>query len=347
MHKFAEFLQQKKHEVVYATGQFPNSDKVRSRYKNVFIGGERAKSNAYISLLEFSLKIPVFTFKNKGRFDVIVEDQSPFFVSMSPIFHERAVIQFQVFVGKEALRRFPPPANFLFMLNELLYHRLFRYGVFMCEPLVKMFGWDKMADGKKYSVIWSGVDEENFFSKPEEQNYILFSGRISEYMKGIDTLLKAFSKLKKEMGDNLPYLVIAGDGPDRSRVERKAEELGVKDKLKITGWLYDRRRLSELYSKCMFCVLPSRYEGFGLSVLEGASFGKTSVISDIVQFSWARHFTLTFRKEDANDLAQKMKMLITHKELRKELGGLAREFAKDKTWKKVSQEFERFLLSLL
>lgn len=343
MHKFAEFLEKKGHKVVYATGNFEGSENVKTKYENVFIGEK--SQNPYTSLIQFSLKIPLFTFKNRKNFDVVVEDQSPFFASFSPLFHKNSIIQFQVFVGKESIRRFPPPANLVFMLNEMEYHKLFNYGVFLCEPLVKMFRWDKLQ--KKYSVIWSGVDEKNFSVKPEEENYILFSGRISEYMKGIDILLKAFSELKKEMGEKCPDLIIMGDGPDRKSVQSKIEKLGIKEKVKITGWIYDERKISEIYSKCLFCVLPSRYEGFGLSVLESASFGKTSVISDIVQFSWARHFTLTFRKNDHIDLAEKMKIIIKNRELRKELGTLARAFAKDKTWEKVSEEFERFLLSLV
>jgi glycosyltransferase involved in cell wall biosynthesis len=341
IHKFSEYLTSKGIEVFFLAGNFPGAEKVKSVYHNIFLGNS---SSPYSSLLSFSILLPHFVAKNSKNFDVIVEDQSPFYMSFSPLFHKKSLIQFQAYVGKEALRRFPFPLNFAFMLNEKFYNRIYNCGVFVSEYLVKAFGWDK--NHKKYAVIWNGVDEENFnFPSAEESNFILYTGRFSWYVKGIDILLSSIRKLKAFLKEKNIYFYFVGDGPDKPKIVEEVKKYNLPMKIS-EGWVSSQSLLRQIYSKCMFSVLPSRYEGFGLSVLELASFGKTSVVSDIPVFSWAKHFCLTFRKNSPEDLAEKIKELVMNRELRQNLGILARNFAKDKTWGKVSEHFYNFLLNL-
>ncbi|GBD03363.1 hypothetical protein HRbin19_00644 [bacterium HR19] len=344
IHKFSEFLTSRGNEVFFLSGNFPGAEKVRSVYRNIFLGNS---SSPYSSLLSFSILLPHFVARNSKNFDVIVEDQSPFYMSFSPLFHKKSLIQFQVYVGKEALRRFPLPLNFAFMLNEKFYNKIYDCGVFMSEYLVKAFGWDRLVQNrKKYAVIWSGVDEENLnFSSAEESNFILYTGRFSWYMKGIDILLSAVRKLRTFLKEKNVYFYFVGDGPDKPKIVEEIVKYDLPVKIS-DGWVSSPFLLRHIYSKCMFSVLPSRYEGFGLSVLESASFGKTSVVSDIPVFSWAKHFCLTFKRNSADDLAEKIKELILNKELRFSLGILGKNFARDKTWNRVSEEFYNFLLNL-
>ncbi len=341
IHKLAQYLSEN-FDVTVVSGNFPGAEKVKEKYKSIFIG---SSSSPYASLISFSLLIPKLIASEGRKYDIVIEDFAPFFSSFSPLF-AKSVIQFQIYGGKEIIRRFPPPFGFIFYFNEFFYHRMFKYGVFVYESLVKRFRWDR-SSGKEYSVIWSGVDEENFSYAPVDGEYILFMGRLSLYMKGLDIFLHAIDILSGD-GLVLPPIVIVGDGPDTAKLKEMAQKLISRRKvnIKFTGWVDDARKKALLYSKCMFSVLPSRYEGFGLSILEAASFGKASVISDIPEFSWARHFCLTFKKGNALELALKMKKMIVDKDLRSELGLMARAFAKEKTWRKSAEKFAEFLLRI-
>ena len=337
IHKFAEYLAKNNYDVYYLAGNFPGSENVKSTYKTIFLGMGKSP---YSSLLSFSFLLPYFIFKNSKEFDVVVEDQSPFFASLASIFHKRAVIQFQVHVGEEIFKRFPFPFNLFFYFNESLYHKSFNLGVFMSEYLIKAFGWDKFRSKNK-TVIYSGVEKENFEYPSGEENYILYCGRLSSYMKGLDILFEAIKKGKNFFEKEKIYFAIVGDGPDREKLEKFSEKNNLP--IKFFGWVSSKEELAKFYSKCLFSVLPSRYEGFGLSILEAASFGKTTLISDIPVFSWAKHFCLSFKKNSSDDLLQKMILLASNKSLRHELGTSGKAFAKDKTWDVVSHQFLEFI----
>jgi glycosyltransferase involved in cell wall biosynthesis len=69
--------------------------------------------------------------------------------------------------------------------------------------------------------------------------------------------------------------VLVGDGPEREPLEALAAELGLAERLVITGWRSDAR--AYLGAVDVFC-LPSRYEGFPLAILE-AMLGGLPVVA--------------------------------------------------------------------
>ena len=67
-------------------------------------------------------------------------------------------------------------------------------------------------------------------------------------------------------------LVIAGDGPDRAAILRRASELGIGDLVELRGQL-SREALRDLYVRAHLFVLPSERESFGLAALEARAAG--------------------------------------------------------------------------
>jgi glycosyltransferase involved in cell wall biosynthesis len=96
-------------------------------------------------------------------------------------------------------------------------------------------------------------------------------GRL-DVQKGYDTLLRALPALPGVTA------VLVGDGPQRPMLELLAAELGVADRVRLTGWSDDPR--SYLPGFDVF-VLPSRYEGFPLSIVEAMQAGLPVVASDV------------------------------------------------------------------
>lgn len=114
---------------------------------------------------------------------------------------------------------------------------------------------------------------------------ILASGRVDNWhYKGFDVLIRAFGKLvqglKSKVQDEGWKLVIAGvwRSPEtRTYLDGIAKECGVLDKIEYTGFAED---MQKLYAESSIFVLSSRYEGFGLVLIEAMSQGCACIACD-------------------------------------------------------------------
>jgi len=98
---------------------------------------------------------------------------------------------------------------------------------------------------------------------PKDAKVLLVLSRMHP-KKGIDTLLHAL----KELPDCHAWL--AGEGPERRKLEALAKELGLGSRARFLGWRTDR---TALLRGADICVLPSRYEPFGTVMLEAWAAG--------------------------------------------------------------------------
>lgn len=94
---------------------------------------------------------------------------------------------------------------------------------------------------------------------------VMAAGRLS-LEKGVDVLIDAFARVERPGA----RLVIAGDGPERGRLERQARDLGIADRVTFLGHLADVR---PLYRKTRVLAVPSRTEAFGMVVVEALAHG--------------------------------------------------------------------------
>ena len=93
---------------------------------------------------------------------------------------------------------------------------------------------------------------------------------------GVDVLLRAWARLERER-----LLVVAGEGPERVRLESLASELGIAGCVRFVGGL-DEEKLVALYRAADVSVVPSTaLEGFGLVVLESLACGTPVVVSAV------------------------------------------------------------------
>jgi glycosyltransferase involved in cell wall biosynthesis len=99
----------------------------------------------------------------------------------------------------------------------------------------------------------------------DSMTLILFAGRLS-HAKGADVLLVALSRV----GRADYRCLIAGDGPERNRLESLTALLGLRDRVCFLG---ARPDVADLLSQANFLVLPSRWEGLPLIVLEAMAAG--------------------------------------------------------------------------
>jgi glycosyltransferase involved in cell wall biosynthesis len=102
---------------------------------------------------------------------------------------------------------------------------------------------------------------------------LLFSGKLQP-RKALDTLIEACAGLPGQV-----RIVVAGDGPERGRLEALARTRGVR--LTVLGFL-NQTQLPAAYSAADLLVLPSLDEPWGLVVNEGMCFGLPAVVSSQV-----------------------------------------------------------------
>jgi glycosyltransferase involved in cell wall biosynthesis len=109
--------------------------------------------------------------------------------------------------------------------------------------------------------------------------YLLYLGGFDR-RKNVSNLLHAYARARGEL-DDVP-LVIAGQLPTEDTAftphpKRIAEELGIGEYVHYTGWVNEADKPA-LYSGATAFCFPSRYEGFGLPVLEAISCGTPAIV---------------------------------------------------------------------
>ena len=97
---------------------------------------------------------------------------------------------------------------------------------------------------------------------PEGARVLLALGRLVP-QKGLDVAVRALPAIRASHADAV--LVIAGEGPERDDLEALARELGVDAAVLLPGRAGD---VAALLERAELLVHPSRWEGFGLVLLE-------------------------------------------------------------------------------
>ena len=98
-------------------------------------------------------------------------------------------------------------------------------------------------------------------ARPAYGDFVLSVGRI-ESVKRVDLLVSAMARVDKPI-----RLVVAGDGTQRTNVERAAEAAGVSDRVTFLGAV-DDERLLDLYRGALVVAYPPFDEDFGYVTLE-------------------------------------------------------------------------------
>nr|WP_315233525.1 glycosyltransferase [uncultured Flavobacterium sp.] len=131
--------------------------------------------------------------------------------------------------------------------------------------------------------------------------------------KGIDLLIQAFSRLVAE--NHEVHLHIVGTGPDEKELKTLVAQLNIADKVTFFGeasWEVAMRQMVLMD----VVVVPSRFEGFGLSAAEAMAMGKPVVASNVFGLKEVvsdGKTGLLFANGDSNDLYLKLLQFCAEK----------------------------------
>jgi glycosyltransferase involved in cell wall biosynthesis len=204
------------------------------------------------------------------------------------------------------------------------------------QPLIK---------ARSASVIYHSVPDPGEAIGSGDPNEILFVGRLI-HLKGCDDLLRSFALVKA--GSPEAFLTIVGDGPERSNLEKQAQELNLGSSVRFAGFQNDT---ASFFARAGIFVLPSRSEGLVLTLLEAMAHGKAIVASRITSVPECivdGESGLLTRPGDIYDFASALGQLLTDGHLRLCLGQAAREaYLKTFTTTRMITEYRRLYDSML
>ena len=137
--------------------------------------------------------------------------------------------------------------------------------------------------------------------------YFLFTGTL-EPRKGIDILLKAFDLFKADDKQHHRLVIVGAPGWKMPAMRDILKKYKYKEYVLYLGFV-ELIELVALYSHAKFLILPSRYEGFGLPIVEAMQCGTRSIVarnSSLEEIGYCCD-ALMFETDDVHQLAHWMK----------------------------------------
>lgn len=148
--------------------------------------------------------------------------------------------------------------------------------------------------------------------------FTFFAGTI-EPRKNIKNLLLAYQKLPLEMSLRFPLVISGYQGWESEELHRLFDIGSQRGWIKYLGYT-DQQSLSVLFSACRAFLFPSRYEGFGLPVLEAMAAGTPVITSNVSSLpEVAGDAGLMVDPDDVDQLTQYISDIILNDSLRAEL----------------------------
>lgn len=169
-------------------------------------------------------------------------------------------------------------------------------------------------DKNRYVLIPNGLEIDKYdASGYRKEKRILVMGRLQSF-KNVQTILQAISLLPEDIWNGW-YVDILGDGPYRSELEKLSRELGINTRVGFHGWIENGtpEQLNYLKGASIY-ISASHFENCPMSVLEAMAAGCYPLLSDIEghrQFFAKRADDYFFKKDDAEELGDKLKVLIS------------------------------------
>lgn len=154
----------------------------------------------------------------------------------------------------------------------------------------KMQAWSRLPESA-FSILPNAIHLEDYGPGPlparfrakhalHDKRVILTLGRLAsgERYKGFDELLQIMPALLLDRPEAI--YVIAGAGDDRPRLEAKARDLGVEDKVLFAGFVAEEDK-ADLFRSADVFAMPGKGEGFGFVFLEALACGTPSIGSAV------------------------------------------------------------------
>ena len=164
---------------------------------------------------------------------------------------------------------------------------------------------------------------------------VLLSVSTKRAHKNLGRLLEAHSRIPPT---ERPLLVLPGySTPHEQELRERARELGIESDVLFVGWLA-AEELDGLYATAECFVFASRYEGFGMTVLEAMARGvpvacsRASAIPEV-----AGDAALLFDPDSTEEIAGAIRSMLADERLRARLAAAGRRRAAEFSWERTAR----------
>lgn len=162
---------------------------------------------------------------------------------------------------------------------EKLIYKHYNYQICISENVKKVYE-NYLGKDFRQEVIRNGIDVKRYQYalpcdkiKKEADDFLLIQVSGFREMKDQATLIRSLSFLPQHI-----KLLLAGDGPLRARNEDLVKALSLESRVQFLG---NRSDIQALLKSADVVVLSSKYEGFGLAIVEGMAAGRPVVATDV------------------------------------------------------------------
>jgi glycosyltransferase involved in cell wall biosynthesis len=161
--------------------------------------------------------------------------------------------------------------------------------------------------------------------------------------KGLDVLLHSFAQLPQAVRAGW-RVTLVGDGPERDRLERMAQTLGLADVVVFEGFRSDPLAFMQ---RASIFALPSRFEGMPNALLEAMAAGLPSVVTNAspgpLEMVTDQIHGLVVPRNNPSCFAEALQCLIQSPELRRRYGEAAQAKLRSLDWSVVEPHWRSVL----
>lgn len=218
---------------------------------------------------------------------------------------------------------------------------------FTKQEILSSYPWAKAA---KITAVHNGYSDEYRrleVSEPMtavlnkyglEKPFILYVGRL-ENKKNTPFLIEAFSIMRENNPSLKEKLVLIGNASyGYDEVKYVIEEFDLNKEVIMPGWV-EEADLPLIFNAAVAFVFPTKYEGFGIPVLQALACGLPTAVSDIpVLHEVADDAVIYFDQDDRNDIARALDLIVSDQSLRAKLVQIGPEQAKKFSWQQCARE---------
>ena len=234
----------------------------------------------------------------KGNYDVIIGVHAPLAVRLAackPYLGETKLIgwihnSYEALFGEKSLYVGSELRKYYEYQLEKLHHT-----IVLCQYDARRYHFPTMVIYNPLTLTPGNLSTGN-------SKKFLAVGRFSRQHKGFDLLIKAFHLFTQQQQEWT--LDIVGEGVEESLYRQMIREYGLQDRITIHPFT---DHIQSYYSNAQIYVLSSRWEGFGLVLVEAMAHGLPIVSSDLpTSKEIMGDFGLYFENENVEQLAQQL-----------------------------------------
>jgi len=290
-----------------------------------------------------------YIFKLRRNTDIVIDSENgiPFF---TPIYVGKPVLGLVFHVHQEIFKRHLkfPLSQVAKALEADLMPLVYRNSKLVTISNSSKEDMERIGLGKRFpiKIIRPGVDLSVF--KPgfkTDRPSVLYLGRLKPY-KSVETAILALEQVRRQVPS--ATLTIAGDGESRKSLERLVAKLNLANTVRFLGKVTEKTK-AKLYAQSWLMVQPSKMEGWGITAIEANASGTPVVAANVPGLRESvsnPHSGYLVPWGDTNKFAEKIGLILTDRNVRRELELGSIEWSRQFSWDRSAENLVKLLKNL-